>query len=1092
MRGFTAEETQQGNLAGVPDRAPLRGFTTEPDPIKFDLSKKTDTSLGALLTVAGQEDILKTLQENPNIYGVIGAAYESGMAIGNFALDVIPGAKYLRPDDRSEYLKMDLQHQVRAGLFEVLGGTIFTPQAGIGLSYLGKGIWAGAKGVGKGFQAISQRVHPRLKIKPIEDLAHWTTGNYEKSVGKYLSKRKFSKVEAEAIYKWFDGDSDALRKGLIQTRLTGTGPSEAFEKVLVKRSGGTGLKELSEKTGRDFWLDNEFIRKMDPAKLRLAELKKGFTKTLQKEELLGKQYGRDYVENAFKAEAERYYGREVARKMSIKEASESELVNFAESMLQDSRAVLKSVQTPSMAGLNPTRWVFGRLTEMGYNTYDKVYLATTRIFADAKEYTIARINTYRAIMEQRGLGKLVQKGNRQIFEKSAGLTRSSMRKANEVLKQTDAILGTAKKINTKEGYEAAKKAIGELINPKDPDASVVRALVDSTHDYFDLLYGEDAICSLSKAFANIRMTPTGRIGVEKLLAKNSPTIQDLFTTGGSHGYVSKHQGIEAVLKEFVEAIPQTLGGRNRWFQSTGLKLEKEIKQLTAKLTLSSKKGGQFVEYLEGYSARIADIARGVEENVFKSLATKYSASYIKQRQLASAGKPLVELEELVVARTHAQAKRIFVYDELGEIAKFAGGLPESIKGYTEHFLARALNLPSKADEIVAKGIAATIGRFQVEPWTASRVMNLAKSVNDLSYMGFLGLKPFSAMRNFFQPFLLVPADLGGLKDYSHLVRGMDSLIRNPEVRAQIKSMGIITDFAPELINTTKIFGITGKEWLGVPLPDIERVRDICLYMFQNSDKFNRYITASAALSKWNTALGQVGGKVTKENLKQFVSRSGIKGRHSWIRDDIENLLTKGHLNDARTAFVKDVVADTQFLYGKLESPLIAQSLGAVGRTISIFQSWWMNYGHLMYKWSIAGQSPTHVLGAHGAKAEQALTWMLSATAGFFAMQAMWGTGTAARSTFLGPFPDPSLGLQLPPAWQPVASAMGMVQAAARTVQEGSLKPLGRQGLALIDSVTNFIPGALQFKATGKATLKEGFPGFAKSILKLGGKGSMFE
>ena len=1055
---------------------------------------KMDTSLEALLP----KDTLDVLHKSPNIYGTIGALYESGMAIGNFALDVIPGAKYLRPEDRERYLELDTQHQVRAGLLEALGASLFTPGGTALFQAAGKGFVGatkfGIRGIsaaGKGVGTITRRVKPRLKVKPIEDLGTWVTRDYETSVKNYLKKRRFSPEETDAVYNWFQGDVDALRQGLILNRLHGKNPSKAFEQVLVRKVEGEGLKTLASRQGADFWLDYEFIRKLDPTKLRLADLHKNFVKTTSEKELLGRKYGREFAEVAFKTEAEKYYGKKAARKMMLKDATETELVNFAESMLKDKRSVLSVMGTPAGSGLNPVRWVFGKGQELGFNTYESIYKPLVKAFGKANDYTIARVGTCRAIWEQRGLGTLIVKEGKQYFKRAEGITKSVEDKALKVLQTSDDLLGAARKINTPEAFASARNKIGNLINSKDVDAPAVRAVVDATHDYFDLLYGEDALMAINNAFGKLKMTPTGRISLEKILTKISPEIQELFSTGASHNYVTKHKKIEGILEELQKVVPKTVMGRNRWFKTTGKKLEEGLTALQKDLTLTSSKNGRFVEYLESYMPRVSAIEQGLEKEVFTTLATKYSPFYSKVREMAQAVKPIDSLEQLIIARTRAQAKRNFLYGDLGEVAKFASKLPESWRSYTEHYIARSLNLPSKADEVVAKWIGSTVGKLQKDPWNAARVMRLAKNTNDLSYMGFLGLKPFSAARNLFQPFLLVPADLGGIKDYQHLVKGMVKVVK-PETRNYLKDIGIITEFAPETARFGKLFGASGKKWLGIPVPDIEDTRDFCLWMFQNSDKFNRYLTGASTMSKWDSALAQVGGTVTKGNLKQFINKSGIKGRHSWIQDDLVTLLEKGHISDAKAGFIKDVVADTQFLYGTLDSPLLTQTMGATGRTLAIFQSWWMNYGHLINKWLHTGQSPTHLLGAQGAKAERIITAMLSASAGYFVMEKLWGSNMALRTTFVGPFPDLSKGFQLPPAWQPVGNAFGMVGATARTIQEGSLKPISKQGIALLDSITNFAPGALQAKLMYKATKKEGFPGFAKSILRLQGKGSLWE
>ena len=117
----------------------------------------------------------------------------------------------------------------------------------------------------------------------------------------------------------------------------------------------------------------------------------------------------------------------------------------------------------------------------------------------------------------------------------------------------------------------------------------------------------------------------------------------------------------------------------------------------------------------------------------------------------------------------AQARELHLYDTLSDVVDFTKNLPASWKDYTEHYISGVLGIPAEMDHRVAQLLTKSVGKLERLAgkegiWTEYRALNLAHTINNLTYLGGLGFKPFSAMRNLFQPLLMVPADLGGLKD----------------------------------------------------------------------------------------------------------------------------------------------------------------------------------------------------------------------------------------------------------------------------------------------------------------------------------------
>lgn len=185
----------------------------------------------------------------------------------------------------------------------------------------------------------------------------------------------------------------------------------------------------------------------------------------------------------------------------------------------------------------------------------------------------------------------------------------------------------------------------------------------------------------------------------------------------------------------------------------------------------------------------------------------------------------------------------------------------------------------------------------------------------------------------------------------------------------------------------------------------------------------------------------------------------------------------GRIEEAKAAFVKDVIADTQYLYRVSESPIVSQKFGGVGKTGFLFQSWWMNYGTLLEKWMRTGDA--------GAKANKVFTWMLSGAIGATMMEQAWGTGTALRSTFLGPFPSTFDKTLIPAAWTPIYELIHTVAwGIPQHLWKGEPEKLEENAKSLIRSLAILVPGGLQMKQIFKAVKKEGVAkGLPESIIR---------
>jgi len=450
-----------------------------------------------------------------------------------------------------------------------------------------------------------------------------------------------------------------------------------------------------------------------------------------------------------------------------------------------------------------------------------------------------------------------------------------------------------------------------------------------------------------------------------------------------------------------------------------------------------------------------------------------SAFYTKIRELEKMKGDPVDFGTMIQARTMAHAKEHFLYDKLDEVVGFTKNLPPAWVEYTEGYLGGILGTPTLSDYKVAMFLTKTAGgleRFFGKGeglWSEQRVANLAYTLNNMAYLGGLGFKPFSALRNLFQVPLTVPTDLGGLKDLGILVEGY-RWSANPVNRKYLVDIGAIEEYAPEIYLRPRILP-QGKMFAGKELPTMEGARDAAMWMFKASDRFNRYVTGGAAAIKWDRTFKSFNNQIKPNEVVAFGRKMNLGGRYEWVKADIEDKLMRGKIGEAKAAFVKDVIADTQYLYGVADAPVILRKHGALGRTGFLFQSWWMNYGSTMQKWLTRGESP-------GLQFERMATAMISQGLAYSMMEPLWGKYTAIRSTALGPFPNEFNEFLIPPTWKPIYHA----SAAMLNIQSPEVS--ARHAKAVLDSSMILVPAGLQMKSFYRGAKEEGFEGFSKAII----------
>jgi len=568
--------------------------------------------------------------------------------------------------------------------------------------------------------------------------------------------------------------------------------------------------------------------------------------------------------------------------------------------------------------------------------------------------------------------------------------------------------------------------------------------------------------------------------------------------------VEKATGIKNYLDEIKGMVDE--GAGKGWFYSQGDELSALTKGLKKKLSLPTtavgegltgmERQGMMLPFLESYYPRVFQQEMRAVDQFIGMLSKDKQAFYSHLRKgakhselhltgdkmAAELGRGRRSLEQTIAARTHAQAREMYLFEGIKDFSSFANTLPLKWKRFHEHYMTRIMGLPSQADDYVASVLnLVPIGKS----WDAFRVMSAAKRVNDFTYMGFLGLKPFSAMRNLFQPLLLVPADLGGTKDIFTLMKGF-RFAASKRGKHLLDNIGVKGEYAPELpMANLRVFDV-GRSVAGKRLPkwtgSLGALRDATLWAFRGSDNMNRYVSGGAAYVKWEEAFRKTfptysRGQIPKAGqIRTFMKKAGINGRAEPVKHRIENNLRAGHFEQGGTIFVKDVVADTQYLYGHADSPLFTQQLGGVGKTISIFQSWWMNYANTMGKWATTGTV--------GARFQRGFAWMVSHAMAYTMMRQMWDHGTASKSVFLGPISGLQGEVPTPPIWDAMRKTVGNAWKAGDLLARGDIAGVGKQALSTVKTtVPLMIPGGLQLSQSVRAGYKEGAFGVAKSIIR---------
>ncbi len=1042
--------------------------------------------------------------KHPNLYALTQTSMEicGHLPIANYL-------KFMSAEERHDFTELSQQDQTNALLHMSLDNALWAacgaPKAGSFLLKLGvpkrsafggvmKGAKLGAKAMGRSSKNILSEIVGNLaksetrtgrgkalpsllrvedalkKIAILAPKVAFQGFKFKDFAGKVLKKEGFHKKEIEF---------------LLEPLLRGEGSFSRFDMF--------NLGELARKNYKfskvfqkmiPLLKDKKILRGMDPtwAKMYSEPLMEAAYKKRTFEKALGELYGskevagfaKDFSLRTFQQSAGKLYT-QMGKTFNFGEANLEQMANVTLYLLEHPMIGMKSIMPGSKSfifpSILPKRVVYG-LGEAVHRTKKMVYEPIKNALAGRNRNYFNHILLWTQLLKQEGLYTALKISATGEFEatKAAFFTPEVSEKVYKMLTKMDDLTKAAAEVKNpvmrKQLLSDVRALPGQTFGKNDPGILMYNAYKTfSDHLYSDFVKGHFSrtlnLVKKDKALPkDILETLTGQSRYVEY------ELDNLFSTVNKATYGWKMGSTKRLLGRAQRTIMR---------KAKGLPKDeiKRRKAIADQFAYGTEKG--FPAYLENYVSRMRTHQLNLANSWQGQLASKPKAAFRHPRKKTYG--ETGDFATMLESRVMAQASEFYLYDKIDDVVKFAKRLPPAYRDYVEADIAGTLGLPAVLDHKVAWFLTKTVGKLErffgkEGIWDEWRVLDLGHTVNTLTYLGALGFKPFSAVRNLFQTLMNVPADLGGIKDLGTLVRGVKKSL-DPKVRQKLINWGAITEFAPEIHLRPSALPFGKKKLFGHILPSLKKAQDAGLWLFKMSDRFNRYMTGGAALEKWEKAFQAVGGKINIKNIEKFAEHLNLNGRRDYVREDIIKALLgpKQNLVEAEKTFVLDVIADTQYLYGVSEAPLILRKYGALGKTGFIFQSWFMNYGALLEKWLILGEPPP-------AKVNRLFTAMTSAAIGASLMETMWGESTALRTVGLGPFPKEANEYMIPPSWKPIYHAI----AAISNIQDPDIS--SRHAKAILSSSFIMAPGYLQAKASFRGAREEGFAGFSRSILRL--------
>lgn len=1067
----------------------------------------------------------------------------------------VPGWRQFATEERTEaFMSLSAEDKIKALAWDTVESAAYL-FGGLVVGATGRGLGFGAKTAAR---AVGKRVGTtpageklaawgRRKFAPVPGRGP-KVGPEILPTSRIQSMRGFDYEEALAgkkgvlkrRYKVGDDEAAALSEAIqdpatsaeslgtvIAGRLAGKKkPSEGFDKLVhYQETLKDGVKGVTP-TFREGVLD-----KLTPTQLQREFYLKKIRKELKGLKYRGEPVAIDvvkaYPEAAFKKQAIKFLGREEGTKLRLGDATPEQMVRYIEDMVVHPDAVLK-LQSPHgqkwVTSFTPMEDVFGH-GQPYFQTYTKVWKPGRKTFLNYKEQMAYETLTFNNMLGEAGLLKkpvTLDKFGVPIVKATGEYTPKVQEKAAIILQKIDEASQAARKGLDFEGMADLERQLVktyEIVSEGDP---LVGKFIKTARRFWDHLYGDMVTQKIPILFerSGLKMTSRGRREITRLVdEKIVPVVDKVFvrshipTVGSPISAAVKKKQMERILEGTRKKLDEMVA-RGDMFDLTGKRLEEGVAKLKKNLSIIPSKRTNplgWADYLENYAPRQGVRADKTYKRWTETLLPGQPAYELPRSKVLA---KRLTFPEMFNARLSAQMKDLYLHDGLNDIVQHSRNLPLVWRQNIEHWISNNLGRPSAHDVWWAGKMRQIPG---MKAKTVEEVMQSSRALTAAQYAAGIGLNIFATIRNLFQGLVTVPFELGGPGGVPHLAAGLGRMIA-PGQRKLLREIGVMGEYAEEMAKTSGAVPwkqatkrtIGGKKIGTVPKAEfytlgLSDVQDATYYLYKAAEHFNRYSGGGAALNKWELALKFL---EKPDNFKKFIRRSGVKGTDFYIKDDIIDLLNtakaKGFhsfegrelLNKARDVKILDSVGSSHFWYGKIHGPRAVSRFGAVGRNITLYQSWWMQYGNLFAKWLRTGDV--------GTKLGRAFSGMVGAGLAAEGMGLMWEKKKAVKGVFLGPFMDILGGSFTPQIIQPFAilgrfaidisrlmvtgiedltpaekrRVNALIKAPVKSIGVGAIGALGTVAGQIAKTV---VPGGGQFYKIKRALEKKGLPGVQKEV-----------
>lgn len=309
--------------------------------------------------------------------------------------------------------------------------------------------------------------------------------------------------------------------------------------------------------------------------------------------------------------------------------------------------------------------------------------------------------------------------------------------------------------------------------------------------------------------------------------------------------------------------------------------------------------------------RELDIKRKVPDHIWQSIEAEKTFR-MKEKEM--------NLNNRLMMYTTRWSKKHFLGPVVKDIREnIMPDLPADMGLKLEEWMFRQLDYIEPRDQAVGQVISNFVNAHlpnsildKYGKFSNRDAIRMSQFLIDLVYTSTMGLNPKSALSRF-TGIVNTASDLNPYYTGQGLI---SYLAKGPGI---LKQYGISTDYLPEIY----------AEYGGKT--DMAKFRDFMLIFFRATDTAVREITAHGAEIKFN------------KNWQNAIAKE-----KPVVRARIKGLMDKGDTPEARKTFIREVVKNTQFFYGKRYSPLITKSME--GKILLQFSQFPINQAELMGKW----------------------------------------------------------------------------------------------------------------------------------------------